>query len=123
LNWAIPLHTGSAALSKATTAPAAPTGVAGACASPTTNKTMNITWTAVTHASSYTIFDSQTSGSSGFSSLATGVVSSPYTNSTLATGNYWFEVAAKVGSNWVSVNSSATAEFTLASANPFCKSP
>jgi hypothetical protein len=117
LQWAIGIAASSKGISRTTTAPATPTAVAAACTSATV-KTIKITFTGVTHATSYTLFDATTSATGTYSSLATGITISPYTTVALANGNYWFELEALVGTNWVSVKSSATAEYTIENPAP-----
>jgi hypothetical protein len=96
-------------------APPAPTGVVAVCTS-SSGATVKITWTAVGHASTYTIWESTTSATSGFSAVATGVSGTSWTTGTLASGKYWFEVSARVGANWASPNSTASAKRTVTGA-------
>ncbi len=114
--WTIALHSGSAGESEGSTKPAAPTGVTASCVSSTQQK-VTVTWSAVAHASTYTVYDSTTSSSSGYSVIASGVTTSSWTSGTLSTGSYWFEVVAVVGSNWASAKSAATAQRTIASSS------
>jgi hypothetical protein len=103
--------------------PAAPASPAATCAAPTTAKTVKVTWTAVTHATGYTIYDSTTSATGTYASIGTATTS-PWTSGALTVGtNYWFEVVANIGSNWSSVKSSATSESTIDSASPYCVQP
>jgi hypothetical protein len=111
-NWTIPLHTAPTAQARAQGAPTTPTAVSAACVS-STLKQVKLTWTAVTHASSYTIYQSTTTATGTYTAVATGVTTSPWTSTTLASGNYWYKVAASIGTNWTSVQSSATAERTI----------
>lgn len=97
---------------KAAAVPSAPTGVAAACTSALAT-TVKVTWTAVTHAANYKIWQSTTSSTSGFTVVATGVTGTTWTSGTLANGNYWFEVSALVGSNWTSSNSAASGKRTI----------
>jgi hypothetical protein len=84
---------------------------------------VKVTWSAVTHATSYTIYDSTTSSSSGYASEATGQTGTSWTSGTLTAANYWFEVAAYVGTKWVSVNSAATGETTIKTSGTKCTQP
>ncbi|MBV9661547.1 MAG: hypothetical protein JO337_10350 [Acidimicrobiales bacterium] len=72
-----------------------------------------VSWSSVARATSYTIYDSTTSATTGYSVIVTGATSTSWTSGSLATGNYWFEVVALVGSNWASAHSGATAESTV----------
>jgi hypothetical protein len=75
-----------------------------------------VSWTAVTPpangspAISYSILESVTSASSGYTVVATGVTGTSWTSGDLASGTYWFEVAASFGTNWLGSKSAATAE-------------
>ena len=89
--------------------PSAPTGVTAACAAPTTSKTIKVSWTAVTHATTYSVYDSTTSATGTYSLIASGVATTSWTSGTLTSGtHYWFEVTVNVGSNWASAKSTAT---------------
>jgi len=111
-DWAVGVGANSAGEARAAAAPTAPIGVTSACTSVLAT-TVNVTWSAVTHASTYEIWESTTSSSSGFSIAATGVTGTSWTSGNLAPGNYWFEVSAFVGTNWTSPNSSASAQRTI----------
>ena len=111
--WAVALGAASGAEAQAQGAPATPTGVTATCTS-TIQTTVNVSWSAVIHATTYTGYVSTTSSTTGFSSLATGIVGTSWTSASLATGTYWFEVAAYEGSRWAGDNSSATAQRTIA---------
>jgi hypothetical protein len=122
-SWIVVLHTNSAGEGHAQALPAAPASPAAACAAPTTAKTIKVTWTAVTHATAYSVYDSTTSATGTYTLVAGGIATNSYTTAALATGNYWFEVTASVGTNWAGAKSSATGESTINSANPFCVQP
>ena len=123
-NWVVHIAAGSKGESQASVLPLAPTGIAASCAAPTTAKTIKVTWNAVTHATTYSIYDSTTTAGGTYSLMASGVSGTSWTSGTLTSGtNYWFEVVAVVGSNWASVKSSASAESTINSTNPFCIQP
>ena len=123
-NWVVHLATGSSGESQSRAVPAAPTGVAAACAAPTTSKTIRVTWSAVTHATTYSVYDATTSASGTYTLAASGVATTSWTSGTLTVGtNYWYEVTALIGTNWVSVKSSASGESTINSANPYCIQP
>jgi hypothetical protein len=123
-NWMVTLHTASSAESHSQTVPSAPTGVTAACNAPTSTKTIKVSWTAVAHATTYTVYDSTTSATGTYTSVATGVATTSWTSGTLTAGtHYWFEVTVSVGSNWTSTKSAATAESTINSFSPFCVQP
>jgi cellulose 1,4-beta-cellobiosidase len=120
----VTLHTASSAESRSQTVPSAPSGVTAACNAPTSTKTIKVSWTAVAHATTYTVFDSTTSATGTYTSIAAGVATTSWTSGTLTAGtNYWFEVTVSVGSNWTSSKSAATAESTINSFSPFCVQP
>jgi len=111
-NWAETLQSGSTAESQSQTKPATPTGVGATCTSLFLT-TVQVTWTAVPRATAYTVYESTTSSSTGFSAVATGVAGTSWTSGSLTLGSYWFEVAAYIGTNWASSNSAATAPRTI----------
>jgi hypothetical protein len=123
-NWLVNVAASSKGESQASVLPVAPTGIAASCAAPTTSKTIKVTWNAVTHATTYSIYDSTTTAGGTYSLIASGVSTTSWTSGALTSGtNYWFEVVAIVGSHWASVKSSASAESTINSTNPFCVQP
>ena len=123
-NWMVTLHTASSAEAHSQTVPSAPTGVTAACNAPTSTKTIKVSWTAVAHATTYTVYDSTTSATGTYTSVATGVATTSWTSGTLTAGtHYWFEVTVSVGSNWTSTKSAATAESTINFISPFCVQP
>lgn len=122
-SWIVTLHSNSAGESTAQALPAAPTGSAASCPTPTTSKTIKVTWSAVTHATTYSVYDSTTSATGTYTVVASGISTTSWTSGTLATGNYWYEVTASVGTNWTSAKSSATGETTIETTSPVCKQP
>ena len=123
-SWVAHVAAGSKGESRASVLPAAPTGIAASCAAPTTSETIKVTWNAVTHATTYSVYDSTTTVGGTYSLVASGVSTTSWTSGTLTSGtNYWFEVVAVVGSHWASVKSSASVESTINSTNPFCVQP
>jgi len=110
--WAVGLAASSAGQSIGGSAPATPTGATSACTSPV-GSTVKVTWNPVVHATSYTIWKSTTSATSGYTVAATGVTGTSWTSGSLALGSYWFEVSAAIGNNWTSPNSTATAQRTI----------
>jgi len=123
-NWVVHVAASSKGEGQATVLPAAPTGIGASCAAPTTSKTIKVTWSAVTHATTYSVYDSTTTAGGTYSLIASGVSGTSWTSGALSSGtNYWFEVVAVVGTNWAGVKSSASAESTINSTNPFCVQP
>ena len=123
-NWLVGSAAGTHGEGQATVLPAAPASPAASCVAPTTSKTIKVTWSAVTHATTYSVYEATTSSSGTYTSVATGVSTTSWTSGTLTAGtNYWFEVLAVVGTNWSSSKSSATGESTINSSNPFCIQP
>ena len=113
-NWVPTVRAASSGEGRAQGIPAAPTGVVAACTS-STAKTVKVSWTAVTKATNYTVYEATTSATGTYSSVATGVTTASWTSGTLTAANYWFEVAAHIGTNWLGTNSSATGESTISS--------
>lgn len=118
-SWISTLHTGSSGEAKSTVAPSAPTGVSATCTS-SSAKAVKVAWSAVTHATSYTVSQSSTSATSGYTVVATGVTALNWTTGSLSTGNHWYEVAAAVGTHWASANSSGVGPRTIAAVTPLC---
>jgi hypothetical protein len=113
-SWGEMLKSGSKGEARATTVPAVPAGVAAVCTS-SSAKTVQVSWTAVAKATSYTIYDATTSATGTYASMASGVTTASWTSASLTAGNYWFEVVALVGTNWVSAKSTASGESTTSS--------
>jgi hypothetical protein len=123
-NWAVQLATGSNGEGHAQALPSAPASLAASCAAPTISQTINVTWSAVAHATTYSVYDATTSASGTYTLAASGVTTTSWTSGTLASStNYWFKVLAKVGSNWSSAKSAATGESTINLVSPFCVQP
>ena len=106
--WTVGLAANSQGETQAGGAPTAPSGVSSTCTSALAT-TVTVTWNAVANATSYSVYDSTTSASSGYSLYASGVSGTSFTTGSLAAGTYWFEVVALTGTNWASPNSAATA--------------
>jgi len=120
-NWAVHVATTNSGEAHAQALPAAPASATATCAAPTTSKTVTVTWSAVTHATAYAVYESTTTATGTYTVVASGVATTTWTSGTLTAGtHYWFEVLADVGTNWASVKSAATAERTINSSNPFC---
>ena len=112
-NWTVKLTAGSSGEAKAQALPAAPSPTSS-CASPATGKKVTVTWAAVTHATGYAIYQSNTTAT-GTYTLQTTVTTLTWTSAALATGNYWYEVVTDIGTNWASAKSAATAQRTISS--------
>lgn len=104
----VSLKSGSKGQGHSQTQPPAPTGTPTAVCVSSSTPTVRITWTAVTHATTYTVYDSTTGSSGTYNSLATGVTTNPYTTASLGAGTYYVKVAAVVGSGWTGIQSSNT---------------
>ena len=86
---------------------------------------MKVSWTAETGASSYTIYDSTTSITGPWTSLASGQTGTSYTTAALSgtSGgtNYWFAVATKLtDTNWTLSTQSTGAGPRLIKNTPAC---
>jgi hypothetical protein len=123
-SWVVALGGGSNGEAHAQALPAAPGSPAASCNSPLTTKTIKVTWSAVARATTYSVYDSTTTATGTYSLVASGVATTSWTSGTLVSStNYWFEVLAKIGSNWSSVKSAPTGESTINAASPFCVQP
>jgi hypothetical protein len=93
----------------------APTGVTGTCGNGQNKTSVVVTWTGAAHATSYTIMQSTTSATTGYSTAASGVTGLSWTSPAGSSGTtYWYEVVAVAGS-WSSGASSASAAHTIGS--------
>jgi hypothetical protein len=123
-NRVVHLATRSWGQAHAQALPAALAGPAASCNAPVTSKTIKVTWSAVTHATTYSVYDSTISATGTYSLLASGVATTSWTSGTLSSGTrYWFEVVANVGTNWTSVKSAPTGSSLINALNPFCTQP
>ncbi|HMC40354.1 MAG TPA: hypothetical protein VKI19_11875 [Acidimicrobiales bacterium] len=82
-------------------------------------RTIIVSWSAVGHSSSYKVYESTTSASSGFALVASQVASTSWTTASLSSATYWFEVASAVGTGWTSSTSTTTAPRTITGSNCF----
>ena len=123
--WVVHAAAGSSGEAQAQALPAAPGGVSASCAAPSTAKTIKVSWSAVTHATNYAIYQAtSTTATPGTYTKVTTVTTTSYTTATLSTAtNYWYKVATDVGTNWAGAQSAATLESTINSANPYCVQP
>jgi fibronectin type 3 domain-containing protein len=109
-SWTVVLHAGSRGQAKAQAVPAAPTATA-TCSLVALKIT--VTWTAVAHASSYTVYQSSNGANGTYSVVASGLTGTSFTSAVLVLGTYYYEVTATVGSNWTTAHSAATAGHTI----------
>jgi len=116
-SWTIGLAAGSAGQAQAATLPA-PATMTASCIAGNQNK-VNITWTVVAHATSYTISDSTTSAGGAYSTLASGVGGTSWNSPGLAANNYWFEVTAQ-DNNWVGIASAASVQRVIGTTPNTC---
>jgi hypothetical protein len=110
-NWTVNVAASSSGEAKAQALPVAPTATS-ACTAPASSKKVTVTWAAITHASGYGVYQSNTTAT-GTYTLQTTVTTLTWTSAALATGNYWYEVVANIGPNWASAKSAATAQRTI----------
>jgi hypothetical protein len=110
--WSVPLAVGSSGEPRSGTAPAAPTGVTAACAGLLIANRITITWTAVVRATAYNVYQSTTAATGPYTLVQT-VSTATWTTAALASGPYWYEVSAAIGSQWVGPQSTATAQRTI----------
>lgn len=111
-SWAATAAANSSAQAKAQALPSAPTGATVSCKS-SGSSIVIVSWAAVTHAATYSVYQSTTSANSGFSPSATGVATTSWTSGNLGSGTYWYKVTVTVGSNWTSAQSASTLEASV----------
>ena len=121
-NWSNPLGAGSKGQAQAQELPSAPTGLTASCPAPST-AAIKLVWSAVTPATTYTVYQSTTSASSGFASVKTGLTTPTWTTDTLAAATYWYKVTVNIGSNWASSQSTVTSQVTIHTTGKICKMP
>ncbi len=113
-SWTVGLVSGSSGGAQAQPTPSPPATPAAVCTKKN-GSTVDVTWTGVANASTYTVSVSTTSAGTGYTVAANGITTTSWRSASLATGTYWYEVAAVVGNNWASVNSTPTAQTTITS--------
>lgn len=111
-NWTVHLTNGSHGKAKGDTAPAAPTGVSAACQGVLLNDHIVVSWSAVTHASAYQVYDA-TSSNGTYSAIGSMVTTTTSTVTVGVVGSYWFKVQAFAGTNWTSPLSTAAGPRTI----------
>jgi hypothetical protein len=113
-NWTVHTATVNSGEAKAQALPAAPTA-ASACTSPASAKTVKVSWAAIAHATAYAVYQSTTTATGTYTLQTSGATATSWTTAALTTGDYWYEVVADIGSNWVSAKSAASAERIISS--------
>lgn len=91
--------------------PSAPANPAAVCSG--LGLSITVSWSAVTHASTYTVSESTTSSTGPYSAVASALTTTSWTGGVLSAGNYWYEVTATVGTAWTNARSAATAQRTI----------
>jgi hypothetical protein len=84
------------------------------------SRTVRVGWTAVSGASSYTVYDSTTGAAGTYSSRTASARGTSYTTSTLGAGTYYFKIAAVAGSKWTGSESAATTARTIRTTGTLC---
>jgi fibronectin type 3 domain-containing protein len=111
-NWTVRLATASHGKARGDTAPAAPTGVTAACQGVLLNDKIVVSWSAVTHASAYQVYDA-TSANGTYTTIGSTVTTTTQTVTIATTGSYWFKVQALAGTHWTSPQSTAAGPRTI----------
>jgi hypothetical protein len=113
--WSPALTQGSHGEAQSGTLPSAPGKPGSSCVSSTARQ-ITVTWTASVRATTYSIYQSTTSATTGFTVTATGITTTSWTSpAQLAAGSYWFKVVATTGTKWAGAQSTATAQRTIGS--------
>ena len=110
VGWTVGLDPGTSGQAQSVSLPTAPTAVAAACGASTR---VNLTWSAVTDAATYTVYESMTSETTGYTMVASGLTTTSWKSGKLPAGTYWFEVAATATGGWAGPNSAATAPIVM----------
>jgi hypothetical protein len=113
-NWTVHVATVNSGEAQAQALPTA-TAATSACTSPVSAKTVKVSWTAITHVTAYAVYQSNTSATGTYTLQTSGVATTSWTTAALATGDYWYEVVADIGTNWASAKSAASAERIISS--------
>ena len=118
-SWTVRTATNSAALAHSVDLDP-PSTVTATCTEALVARVITVSWSTVEHASSYVVYQSTTSATTGYSVVATDVTTTSWITATLKKGTYWYAVAAVVGSSaWTSPMSAPTQARTI-DANPRC---
>lgn len=116
--WTVGVAAGGNASGASDTGPAPPSSISSKCVSSSSN-TVQITWSTVQHAATYTVYQATTSATGTYTAVKTGLTVTSWTTGSLARGSYWFKVTAVVGASWPSSQSVATPQRSIA-ANGNC---
>jgi hypothetical protein len=110
-SWSISVRAGNRGQSAAGLAPGAPGKPTAVCNGLVGNK-VDLSWAAVEHATGYTIWQA-TALNGTYTSVDTVSGATSWTSGALASGSYWFKVAATVGTHWTSLPSAASGKTTI----------
>jgi len=110
--WSVPLHAGSHAQAKAENAPAAPTGVTANCQGVLLNGNVVVSWTAVSHAAAYQVYDATSSGGT-YSPIGATTTTTTATVAPGILGQFFFKVQAIGGTHWAGALSAAAGPRTI----------
>jgi cellulose 1,4-beta-cellobiosidase len=111
-NWSVSSAANSHGLSEASAAPATSSSVTASCES--THGPAALSWSAVSKATTYVVFQSTSSSSGPYTQIASGITSTAYQTGSLSSStNYWYEVEAQIGTYWVSAKSAASTEIQM----------
>src|ERR1700722_19356081 len=72
-NWVVHLATVNSGEAHAETLPAAPASPTATCTTPASNRTVKVSWTAVTHATTYAVWESTTTAGGTYTQVMSGV--------------------------------------------------
>lgn len=109
--WPTALQAGSSAQARAQPVPSPPSTVTATCTS-TLGNTIIVSWTAVAHAASYTVW--QATSANGTYTFTKNAATSPTTTPALLVGTFFFKVTVTIGDNWLSAMSVASDSRTIA---------
>lgn len=97
-----------------------PSTVTAICAGGLDVRVIALSWTPVEPATSYVVYQSTTSSTSGFSVVATGVTATAWISATLKKATYWYAVATVAGApTWASPMSPPSNAVVIGT-NPRC---
>lgn len=117
--WTVRSGANAAALAQSLD-PQPPSTVTAVCAEALLTRVVDLSWSPVDHATSYVVYQSTTSATSGFAVVATDVTTTTWVTAPLKKGTYWYAVAAATGSPaWLSPMSDPTEARTITN-NPRC---
>lgn len=109
--WVVSLMAGGRGQAGAAAAPGQPTTTAASCPSPF-GTTIKLTWTAVAHATGYTVYQATAAAAGPYTQVASAS-GTTWTSGSLGSGHYWYQVKALVGTAWVSASSATTTQRTI----------